>query len=65
MSEIKPMSIVFTVLIFSLVGISFSVSDRWKNILEYSNAVIFRLTKQDLKHSAQDSIIENSSERGT
>ena len=65
MSEIKPISIVFTVLIFSLAGISFSVSDRWKNVLEYSNTVIFRLTKQDLKYSAQNSIIENSSERGT
>jgi len=37
----------------------------WKYVIEYSNTVIFRLAKQDLKYPAQNSIIENSSERGT
>jgi hypothetical protein len=37
----------------------------WSYNVEYSNNVIFRLAKQDLKYPVQNPIIENSSERGT
>jgi len=37
----------------------------WKSVIEYSNTVIFRLAKQDLKYADPNSVIEKYSKRGT
>ena len=61
-----PISIVLTGSVFLVGGNKgFLFQAEWKNFLEYSNTVIFRLAKQDLKYSARSSVIENNSTRGT